>query len=150
MINAFSDGNPVYEAFVFLALFLAFLVVAPLRLGRPWGWAAVAGVVRFSRKRRVLPEHDLLLDLRKIDLARILTGILATWRYAEVFWQQIAFGDARAAFIGGSALVLSILVMFGLLTPAAVLVLMATANILIDNSLGASTLGTQVLSMLLL
>ncbi|MCB5177776.1 thiol-disulfide oxidoreductase DCC family protein, partial [Microvirga lenta] len=35
-------------------------------------------------------------------------------------------------------------------TPAAVLVLMATANILIDNSLGASTLGTQVLSMLLL
>ncbi|MCB5177769.1 hypothetical protein, partial [Microvirga lenta] len=113
MLNAFSDGNPLYEALVFLLVLTAFVALMASGLMRDRMWNAIEKIAQFSRTRRALPEHELLLDLRKIDLARILTGILATWRYAEVSWSQTVLNAPGAALISGAAAGLAIMVTLG-------------------------------------
>lgn len=150
MQYAFSDGNIWYEFAVF-TLVLAGLIVRGLFPAAKEIMARFsARVAAFVRHRNALPEHTLLADLRKIDLARIMVGGLAAVRYGEILQIAIANGNWSAVTVSASAVVLAFLVTVGLFTPAAVLVLMATGNLLLDNLLGASTLGTMVMSIVLL
>lgn len=147
---AFSDGNPVWEYGIFLATLLAatafFLV--PGALARFEG--ALAKIARFTRRRQALPEHGLLADLRRVDLFRIMVGAMATWRYGKMFSVALAGGDAATSVLAGVAMLLAAFVAVGFLTPASVLLLMSAGNLLFDNYLGASTLGTMVMSICLL
>ncbi|ABS64919.1 hypothetical protein Plav_3315 [Parvibaculum lavamentivorans DS-1] len=109
--------------------------------------ATLAGWVR---KRHALPEHEIDHDLRKLDIARIAIGAFATGRYGLILSLALSNGSYDIVLVAGVATGLSLLVMLGVATPVALLLLMSSANILIDNALGASTLGTMVLSIALL
>ncbi len=146
----FTDGNPVGEFSVFIGiLLLAFGLSAayPVVLLRIEHLSKrIADLVR---RRRALPEHELYIDLRTLDLARIIVGFLATWRFGNIFFVAIEGGDAFILAAAGSATLLALLVALGLATPVVSIVLMSTSNILIDNVLGSSTLGTMVLAIVL-
>lgn len=101
------------------------------------------------RSRQAFPEHELLTSLQITDLSRIAVGLLAFWRYGEIFGLAMAVGDGQSMLLSGFAAGCAFLVMVGLATPIAALTLMATSNLLIDNMLGASTLGTMVMAIVL-
>ncbi|QIG70418.1 hypothetical protein EVB88_034 [Rhizobium phage RHph_N28_2] len=147
---SFSDGNPIYEYGVFvtiLSLAFAILHVAPAKalLDR------LSYHLRlFVIRRNALPLGSASFEVIKLDIARMVVGALATIRYGDVLLSSMHTGNQRAIFIAGIATALSMMVACGLFTRLSAVVLMSTSNILIDNYLGASTLGTMVMSMLLL
>lgn len=151
MTPGFTDIGPHTEFLIFWSLLiLSFAVFSKSswlsgRMGR-----ANAALAAWIRKRQALPEHEVARDLRKIDLARIAIGAFATGRYGLILSLALANGSDDIVPVAGAATVLSLMVMFGLATPVVLLLLMSSANILIDNALGASTLGTMVLSIALL
>lgn len=146
-MNAFSDGSPVFEFMIFLLFFALFAAVTRHGIIAGKLDQRLAGFTDFTRRRRALPEHGLTADLRRIDLVRILIGGIATLRYGEIMQQFLLAGDAEQVLIAGAATCVAACVMVGLLTPVATFALMASGNLLIDNHLGASTLGTMVMSM---
>ena len=149
MTPGFTDGDPFKEFLIFvLVLVVAVIVAATPQVSR-WIAGATSRLAGVIRARRAFPEHDLLTSLKIVDASRIIVGLLACWRYGEIFTLALAVGDTQSAWIAGFATACAFLVMIGLATPIAALVLMATSNLLIDNMLGASTLGTMVMAMVL-
>lgn len=149
MINAFSDGVPAYEFLVFLTLTCMFTVAVQSPAVNRWAAGAQKVLAEFIRNRRALPEQDLFADLRILEVVRIVAGSIAFVRYGEIVWTSTLYGSG-VPFVAAFATGLALMVAVGLFTPIATVALMASANILVDNALGASTLGTQVLSMILL
>ncbi|AZO76315.1 MULTISPECIES: DUF393 domain-containing protein [unclassified Bosea (in: a-proteobacteria)] len=151
MSNAFSDGNPVQELIVFLAVVMLGICFINLlrRSGAPDARSLMA-LASFLRRKRAFPEHDFTSDFAMVDLARIAVGLLATIRYGEIFISGWMVGSASTAALAGVMVLMALCVLFGFMTPLAVFLLMSTSNILVDNLLGASTLGTMVMSIVLL
>ena len=149
MVNAFSDGVPAYEFLVFLTLTSMFAVALQSPVVSRWAAGAQKALAEFVRNRQALPEQDLFADLRVLEAVRIAAGSMAAFRYGEIVWTSLLYGSS-VPFAAAVAAGLALLVAVGLFTPIATVALMASANILVDNALGASTLGTQVLSMILL
>jgi predicted DCC family thiol-disulfide oxidoreductase YuxK len=149
MVNAFSDGVPAYEFLVFLTLTCIFALAARSPAVNRWATGVQKALAEFIRNRQALPEQDLFADLRVLEVVRIVTGSMAAIRYGEIVWSSVLYGSA-VPFVAAVAAGLALLVAVGLFTPIATVALMASANVLVDNALGASTLGTQVLSMILL
>ncbi len=150
MINGFTDGNPVVEFLVFVLLLSLSSLICRLRPIRNALDSGIQRICRFTRERRALRELDLLNDLRKMDIIRIGVGVLAFTRYGSILLGATSNGDVSSIAIAGAATFLSFLVAIGWLTPLAILLLMSSANTFIDNTLGASTLGTMVMSIVLL
>jgi predicted DCC family thiol-disulfide oxidoreductase YuxK len=150
MMNGFTDGSPLFEFCAFAFVFAFFLIASRFApVSRIISWF-VHLTSQFARARGAFVEVELLFDLRKIDLVRIGAGALAFGRNGSIFMSAVANGDRRSASFAAVATGLSFLVSIGFVTPVATLVLMVSANLLIDNALGASTLGSMVLSMVLL
>lgn len=150
MIYAFSDGSPVGEYLVFLAVLSMSIILFLSRRALVKAEEALAGLARFARSRHALPEQGLVSDLRRIDVFRIIVGAMATWRYGKIFIVSLAIQETTTSLLAAAATLLAIFVTTGFLTPASVFILMSTSNVLFDNYLGASTLGTMVLSICLL
>lgn len=150
MTFAFSDGNPLQELLVFFILVAAFLGLTRLQGVRARFEGALSRVVSFTRRRNALPENRLQGDLVIVDLARIFAGSLASYRFGQIFDATATSGDTTAVMLSGFALLLALMVLFGVLTPVAIFLLMATGNVVVDNYLSSSTLGTMVMSILLL
>lgn len=104
----------------------------------------------FSRKRGAISELSLEADLRRIDLVRMTVGLFGCLRYGAIYLSAIDGGGQAQLVWAAVATVLSLLIMVGLFTPLAVFLLMGGANLLADNFLGASTLGTMVFSIIML
>ncbi|AZO77453.1 MULTISPECIES: hypothetical protein [unclassified Bosea (in: a-proteobacteria)] len=151
MSYAFSDGNPVRELIVFLAVVtFGVCFIKLLRLAGAAESRVLTSAASFLRKRRAFAEHDFTSEFAKVDLARIAVGLLATIRYGEIFFSGWVIGSAETMALAGAMVLMALWVLVGFMTPLAVFVLMATSNILVDNLLGASTLGTMVMSIVLL
>ncbi|UIK04917.1 thiol-disulfide oxidoreductase DCC family protein [Neorhizobium galegae] len=150
MVYAFSDGNPLYEYMVFVLVLLA--SIAAFTAGPVLRQAGVIihRIAEFSRQRRALSEHGLTADLRRVDLFRIIVGALATFRYGEMLTIAISGTNVAATALAAGATLVAACVTLGLFTPVSVFVLMSTSNIIFDNYLGASTLGTMVMSICLM
>lgn len=151
MINpGFTDGNPAREFSFFIGILLLALGLSaafPVVLLRIELLSKkIADVIR---RQRAFPEHELYVDLRTLDLVRAIVGSLATWRFGNIFFVAVSGGDAFTLAVAGSATLLAFFIALGLATPVASIILMSTSNILIDNVLGSSTLGTMVLAMVL-
>ncbi|RXT57333.1 hypothetical protein B6S44_02565 [Bosea sp. Tri-44] len=151
MSYAFSDGNPVQELIVFLAVVMLGICFIKLlrRSGAP-DVRPLMALASFLRRKRAFPEHDFTSDFAMVDLARIAVGLLATIRYGEIFISGWMVGSASTLALAGMMVLMALWVLFGFMTPLAVFLLMSTSNILVDNLLGASTLGTMVMSIVLL
>lgn len=151
MTPAFSDIGPLAEYSIFVAI-LAMSVVAVGRLGHVAEWLgrALQAIAKWTKKRKAFPDTDVARELRRIDIARIALGILATSRYSDTLVSASHAGSQEAVILSAIGVILSLMILTGFLTPIAMLLLMSTANILIDNMLGASTLGTMILSISLL
>ncbi len=150
MVYAFSDGNPLYEYLVFVLVILA--SIAAFNAGPILRQAdgITHRIAEFSRRRRALSEHGLTADLRRIDLFRIIVGALATVRYGEMLMMAMSGTNLTATALAAGATLVAACVTVGFLTPVSVFVLMSTSNIIFDNYLGASTLGTMVMSICLM
>lgn len=108
---------------------------------------ALAGLLR---RRGVFARQDLISDLAIIDIARIAVGVLATMRYGEILVGGWMVGNTTTLALTGATVLIAVCVLIGFMAPVAIFLLMASANILVDNMLGASTLGSMVMSMVLL
>ncbi|MGN7714900.1 thiol-disulfide oxidoreductase DCC family protein [Hyphomicrobiales bacterium] len=150
MVYAFSDGSPIAEYLIFLTVLFSSLILFLPHAVLSKADRALAKLAGFARARRALPEQGLVPDLRRIDVFRIIVGAMATCRYGKMLFVSLAAQDATTILLAGTATLLAIFVMIGFLTPASVFLLMSTSNILFDNYLGASTLGTMVMSICLM
>lgn len=150
MAYAFSDGNPAWEYLVFITVLFTSMALFLSRSALARADETFLRLARFARLRRALPEQGLVADLRRIDVFRIIVGAMATWRYGKILIVSLTVQDTTTGLLAATATLLAIFVTVGFLTPASVFVLMSTANILLDNYLGASTLGTMLLSICLL
>lgn len=150
MVYAFSDGNPLVEYLVFFVVLSAstalFYFGKPLRVVE----GATHCIAEFTRRRQALTEHGLTADLRRIDLFRIIVGGLATFRYGKILAISMLSGDLWTIGLTATATILAVCITVGFMTPLAVFVLMSASNLIFDNYLGASTLGTMVMSICLL
>ncbi|ANK88020.1 MULTISPECIES: thiol-disulfide oxidoreductase DCC family protein [unclassified Rhizobium] len=146
----FTDGNPIREFLIFVGILLVAFCVSMFFPAVFRGTALLAEkIANTVRRRNALPEHDLYADLRTLDLSRIIVGGLAAWRFGYIFLVATEGGDPFTLAIAGSATILSLLVAIGFATPIVSIVLMSSSNMLIDNFLGSSTLGTMVLAIVL-
>lgn len=147
---AFSDHHPFVEYLIFLLVFgLSALLLrrSSMRSAviRTQEW--LMGAVRSANG---FPEYSNVSDIHRIEVVRIIVGLIAAYRYGEILFASIYLDNATAIMWSLAAVVLSILVALGLFTHVAIFLLMSSSNILIDNFIGASTLGTMVLSVVLL
>lgn len=151
MMPAFSDIGPLKEYLVFVSI-LAISIFAAARSERVNRWVEQTNltVAAWARKRNAFPDVDVVHELRRIDIARIALGTIAMARYGDVLISAIANGSQNTIILSAIAVTFSLMITIGFLTPIAMLILMSTANVLIDNAIGASTLGTMVLSIALL
>ncbi len=147
---AFSDGNPLYEYRVFAVILLLALAATNIGRTREFLDQASSNLRLFVARRGAMPLGSARFEVIKLDVVRMVVGALATIRYGDVFLSGLKTGNQQTIFIAGFATTLSLMVACGLFTRVAAIVLMSTGNILIDNYLGASTLGTMVMSMVLL
>ena len=146
----FSDGNPVFELLVFAAvLAVSFLLTFWTPVRKVLDSTSVQ-IVDFVKRRNALPVGSVAFETFKLDIVRIAIGGIATWRYGDILSGALQSGNSNAIAFSGAATLMAALVTVGLLTRIFSLLLMATANTIIDNFLGASTLGTMVMSMTLL
>lgn len=151
MSYGFSDGDLLHEMISFLAVLAISIALMHWvrRRGTPDA-ALIAAVARFTRGRRAFAESDVVSDYAIIDLARIAVGCIASIRYGEIVISGWTVGNWQTVALAGTASLIALCVSIGLSAPLAIFVLMSTANILIDNLLGASTLGSMVMSIALL
>lgn len=150
MTYAFSDGNPAWEYLIFISVLFASMVLFLSRNALARADKTLARFAAFARARRALPEQGLVADLRRIDVFRIIVGAMATWRYGKILMVALTVQNTTTSVLAAIATILAFFVTVGFLTPASVFILMSASNILLDNYLGASTLGTMVLSICLL
>lgn len=150
MAYAFSDGSPAWEYLVFLTIMVMSLSLFFSHRAISKADETLARLAEFARARHALPEQGLDPDLRRIDVFRIIVGAMATCRYGKMLIVSLTVQDTTTSLLAGTATLLAIFVTVGFLTPASVFLLMSTSNILLDNYMGASTLGTMVMSICLL
>lgn len=151
MTPAFSEIGPLKE----YSIFISILVVSIVAIGKSETLSkrvnqACQTIATWARKRNAFPDVDVARELRRIDIARIALGILATARYNDILISAIENGSQSTIALSIVGVALSLMISVGFLTPIATLILMSSANVLIDNAMGASTLGTMVLSIVLL
>lgn len=151
MTYAFSDGNIYKEFAVFLATFLTILVIFSQKSLRAYVENLLFNSASFVIRKKAFDIYDSHTESCKLDLIRILVGFLASFRYGDIFILSIQGSlHSSPTLISGLAFFAAILITIGFFTPLACFLLMASGNILIDNMLGSSTLGSMVLSMILL
>jgi predicted DCC family thiol-disulfide oxidoreductase YuxK len=150
MNYAFSDGNPIWEYSVFLVIFGLSCGLAFLKSTQSLATWITSRLAALIRRRHALPEHGLIADLFRIDIIRIIVGGIAAHRYSAIFSHSLASGNELLIGMSAFASIAALFVMLGFLTPFAAFLLMSTGNLIVDNFLGASTLGTMVMSMTLL
>lgn len=151
MTPAFSDIGPLAEYLIFVAILtMSLIVVGRSTRVAEWVTRTCQTVAGWARKRNAFPDTEVARELRRVDIARIALGVLATLRYSDILTSAIRNGSQDAIILSSIGAILSLLILTGFLTPIALLLLMSTANVLIDNALGASTLGTMILSISLL
>lgn len=147
---AFSEISPWREYFSFVAVVVFWVGFCSIPYIRRHVPILIDRFLHFSRRRGAISELSLEADLRRVDLVRIVVGLFGCLRYGAICLSAIdSGGQAQLVWAAGAAL-LSLAVMVGLFTPFAVFFLMGGANILADNFLGASTLGTMVFSIVML
>ncbi|MGR6076968.1 thiol-disulfide oxidoreductase DCC family protein [Achromobacter xylosoxidans] len=147
---SFSEISPWREFFLFLAVVLFWVGFCSISHIRRRVTVLIDRFLNFSRRRGAISELSLEADLRRIDLVRIVAGLLGCLRYGAICLSAIDGGEQFQLVWAAIGTLLSLLVMVGLFTPFAVFFLMGGANLLADNFLGASTLGTMVFSIVLL
>lgn len=102
-------------------------------------------------RRRGLFSAPLEAEARKVDLLRILTGVIFLHRTSNTVYYVFIGNDGDVARIAGLvALLLGALFTIGLFTPIVALILLFGNVLVLDRIFGTYTLGSDVLSMLLL
>ena len=147
---SFSDGSPLFELSVFIAVLMASLLLMLTPAVRGFVTAASARTVDLVKRRNALPVGSVAFEMFKMDVVRIAVGCIATWRYGDILAGALDSGNTNAIALSGAATLAAVCITIGLFTRVFSLLLMATANTIIDNYLGASTLGSMVMSMILL
>lgn len=145
----FSNGDPLYAVCVAVALFLACMVASRLRAVAPALDRALAGLARWVRKRGLFTIEDRFVEQRRIDVLRVVLGLLVAWRARDDLATILIAGDPLPIALSATALVLSLLVTVGLGTPVAALVFALLVNLVIDGLAGSSNLESMVLAILL-
>lgn len=149
-VFAFSDHHPLFEYIVFLLVFAAAVVCMRLARMRTLAGSAHEWIVRVVQGKRSFPVYSDISDINRVEMVRIAVGLIAAYRYGEILFASIHSSNVTAIIWSGFAVCLSLLVAVGLFAQIAIFLLMSSSNILIDNYIGASTLGTMVLSIVLL
>ena len=146
---AFSQSSPILElAIGILFMAVAILLLQSSLLRRLW-LGATDYLYGLAMRRRALVTHGLTVDYRKLDFVRIGIGFLATARYWELV-QSSSSGGGFLFCLAAVGLGCAIAIMVGFFTPVASFLLMVLSNTIIDNYMGSSTLGSMVLSIMLL
>ncbi|CDZ50323.1 hypothetical protein [Neorhizobium galegae] len=147
---AFSDGNPIAEISIFFVVFFLALTFVGIPGARSYLQIAADKIIWLVHRRNALPMASLKFELIKLDSVRIIVGGVALFRYGDILLASFPAGNNATLILAGCASLASAMIAVGFLTRLASLALMASANTVIDNYLGASTLGTMVMSMVLL
>jgi len=136
-----------------LGIGLSVMAVAAMLLQngsiRGWFLKLSTRVYDLAVRRNAFVVSDVTAGYRKLDLVRIGIGYLASMRYLELVHSSAQAGGINLA-LSAAGFGLAIALTFGFCTPIASFALMVLGNTIIDNYLGASTLGSMVLSNMLL
>lgn len=116
---------------------------------RRWFLKLSTRVYDLAARRNAFAVSGVTAGYRKLDLVRIGIGSLASMRYLELVQSSVQAGGLNLA-LSAAGFGLAIALTFGFCTPIASFALMVLGNTIIDNYLGASTLGSMVLSNMLL
>ena len=147
---AFSDGSPVYEVAAFWAVFALSALVVSVPPVRRVIAASLARLAGFLVRRGLFRVDDVDAEQRRLDLVRIVVGILATWRMLLELGVAPAQDSALVVPLQYLALALSMMLALGLATPLVAALYMVLLNLVFDNLATASNLGSQVQAMILL
>jgi hypothetical protein len=149
MTYAFSDGSPFAELGVFLLTFLiglAIFQVGGLARALDRGMTATAGFVR----RRIFTVDDPDIEQRRLDLLRILLGLMILLRnYGNLLTATQLDNIATTAAVA-TATVLSFFILIGFAVPVTAFVLCLLLNSILDNVAQTSSLSSIIVSMSLI
>ena len=144
---AFTDSSPFRELAIFVAIFAASIgAVLHPTVARGID-AALMALVRWVRGRGLFTVERVEVEQRRLDLLRIVLGLLVTYRTGGNLQTALNGGDPQTVALMAVAWALCLLLLVGLATPLVSLALMLTINLVLDNMTFTSTLSSVVLAM---
>jgi predicted DCC family thiol-disulfide oxidoreductase YuxK len=146
----YSDGSPVYEfgvASLLLVMFGAIgLTPAHRQIDGLIGWIA-AGLRRTGLFSSTI---TLSAEAHRLDLLRIVIGVMSTWHYEPEFAAAIAVHDQHGIIWFGLTVAASACLTIGFLTPIAALALLLGLNILVVNFTLDLSIGSLAIAMFMI
>ena len=149
MAYAFSDGSPFAE----LAIFLLTLAVSVGLFQWPRaaqildrGMIATAAFVR----RRLFNVDDPDIEQRRLDLLRIVLGLMIVARNFGNLVTAVQLDNATTTAAVATATILSLFILIGFAVPLTAFVLCVLLNVILDNVAQTSSLSSIVVSMSLI
>jgi predicted DCC family thiol-disulfide oxidoreductase YuxK len=151
MAFPYSDGSPIYEVGVAVALIAGFVGIERVA-GVRNGIGAVAERIASGLRRTGIFSSDISLsaEVHRLDLLRIVVGAMATWHYVPELRAAVALGFTGNVVWFGLTLVCCACFTIGLLTPIAAMALLLSLNILVVNYTLNVSIGSLAIAMCLI
>jgi len=142
-----TDGSPQRELATAIAVLLACFLTAQLpgvvrRLD-----PLLAGLASWLRRRGIFAAHSVRVEQRRLDILRIVLGVMVTCRTVGNFGSALAGGDPLTIQMTGVAFALALALLLGLATPVVGIITMLLTSLVFDIRTGTGTLSSAVLAM---
>ena len=147
MTDALGDGAPFRDLALVVALLAACVLVGRLPAAIRWLDPVLGGVATWLRGRGLFVVADVRDEQRRLDLLRIALGALVTYRSLGNVATALVGGDPRTIAPTMADLILSVMLLVGLASPLASLLLLLSINLVIEPLTGTRGLGSVVLAI---
>jgi predicted DCC family thiol-disulfide oxidoreductase YuxK len=146
----YSDGSPFYELGVAVTLLMGFGFIALTPVGHSCD--SIARQLASSLRRSGLFSSTITLaaEIRRLDLLRVIIGVMATWHYAPEVADALTVGNSANAFWFGLTTLLTAFVAIGFATPIAATMLLLFLNTLVVNLTLDISIGSLAIAICLI